>query len=63
MVGIGFYWGALTFYVDASQALFLPRRTRMLQASAGILTDLVVCGDRVDHRHERGRRHLGGRAA
>jgi hypothetical protein len=44
MVGIGFYWGALTFYVDASQALFLPRRTRMLQASAGILTDLVVCG-------------------
>ena len=44
MVGIGFYWGALTFYVDASQALFLPRRTRMLQSSAGILTDLVVCG-------------------
>ncbi len=44
MVGIGFYWGALTFYVDASQALFLPRRTRMFQASAGILTDFVVCG-------------------
>jgi hypothetical protein len=43
-VGIGFYWGALTFYVDASQALFLPRRTRMLQSSAGVLTDLVVCG-------------------
>ncbi len=43
-VGIGFYWGALTFYVDASQALFLPRRTRMLQSSAGILTDLVVFG-------------------
>ena len=44
LVGVGFYWGALTFYVDASQALFLPRRTRMLQSSAGILTDLVVCG-------------------
>jgi len=43
-MGIGFYWGALTFYVDASQALFLPRRTRMLQSSAGVLTDLVVCG-------------------
>jgi putative peptide zinc metalloprotease protein len=44
MVGVGFYWGALTFYVDASDALFLPRRTRMLQSAAGILTDLVVCG-------------------
>jgi hypothetical protein len=43
-MGIGFYWGALTFYVDASQALFLPRRARMLQSSAGVLTDLVVCG-------------------
>lgn len=43
-VGVGFYWGALTFYVDASQALFLPRRTRMLQSSAGVLADLVICG-------------------
>lgn len=43
-VGIGFYWGALTFYVDASHALFLPRRTRMLQSSAGVLTDLFLCG-------------------
>jgi putative peptide zinc metalloprotease protein len=42
--GVGFYWGAITFYVDASQALFLPRRTRMLQSSAGILTDFVTCG-------------------
>jgi hypothetical protein len=42
--GVGFYWGALTFYVDASQALFLPRRTRMLQAAAGVITDMVVCG-------------------
>lgn len=44
MEGVGFYWGALIFYVDASDALFLPRRTRMLQSAAGILTDLVVCG-------------------
>ncbi len=42
--GVGFYWGALTFYVDASQALFLPRRTRMLQAAAGVITDTVLCG-------------------
>ncbi len=44
MVGVGFYWGALTFYVDASHALFLPRRIRMFQSSAGVLTDLVICG-------------------
>jgi putative peptide zinc metalloprotease protein len=43
-VGVGFYWGALTFYVDASQALFLPQRTRLLQSSAGVLSDFVVCG-------------------
>ena len=43
-VGIGFYWGALTFYVDATQALFLPKRSRMLQAASGVLTDLVTCG-------------------
>lgn len=41
---MGFYWGALTFYVDASQALFLARRTRILQSSAGILSDFVFCG-------------------
>lgn len=43
-VGIGFYWGSLTFYVDASDGLFCDRRTRMLQAAAGTITDLVVCG-------------------
>jgi hypothetical protein len=41
--GVGFYWGALTFYVDASEALFLTRRTRMLQSAAGILSDFF-CG-------------------
>jgi putative peptide zinc metalloprotease protein len=43
-VGIGFYWGSLTFYVDASDGMFCDRRTRMLQAAAGTITDLVVCG-------------------
>ena len=35
--GVGFYWGSLTFFVDASQALFFGRRTRMLQSSAGLI--------------------------
>ena len=43
-VGVGFYWGLLSFYVDASDALFLDRRTRMLQAAAGCITDVVLCG-------------------
>jgi Zn-dependent protease len=43
-VGIGFYWGLLTFYVDASPALFFERRTRMLQAAAGVITDMVLSG-------------------
>jgi len=42
-VGVGFYWGP-DLYVGAFDALFLPRRTRILQSAAGILTDLVVCG-------------------
>jgi putative peptide zinc metalloprotease protein len=43
-IGIGFYWGLLSFYVDATDALFLDRRTRMLQAAAGCITDLMLCG-------------------
>jgi len=43
-VGVGFYWGSLTFFVDASQALFFGRRTRMLQSSAGVISDLFTCG-------------------
>lgn len=43
-VGVGFYWGSLTFFVDASQALFLGRRTRMLQSSAGVISGLFTCG-------------------
>lgn len=37
--GIGFYWGSVSFYVDASDALFLGRRMRMAQAAAGPLAD------------------------
>lgn len=43
-VGAGFYWGALTFYVDASDTMFCERRTRMLQAAAGTIVDLVISG-------------------
>jgi hypothetical protein len=43
-IGIGFYWGLLSFYVDATDALFLDRRTRMLQAAAGCITDMMLCG-------------------
>jgi hypothetical protein len=43
-VGVGFYWGLLTFYVDASPALFFERRTRMLQAAAGVITDTALSG-------------------
>lgn len=43
-IGAGFYWGLLTFYVDASDAMFLPRRVRMLQAAAGVITDLTLAG-------------------
>jgi putative peptide zinc metalloprotease protein len=43
-VGIGTYWGGLSFYVDASAALLLPRRARLLQAAAGILADAAVIG-------------------
>jgi putative peptide zinc metalloprotease protein len=42
--GIGFYWGALSFYVDASQAMFFDRRTRMKESGAGLFTDFVFAG-------------------
>lgn len=41
-VGLGFYWGALGFYVDATDALFLPRRLRAAQAGAGPIADAVL---------------------
>lgn len=43
-VGAGFYWGELSFYVDASAVLMLPRRARMWQASAGVLMEAALAG-------------------
>ncbi|MFC8314219.1 hypothetical protein ACFUEJ_11420 [Gordonia sp. NPDC057258] len=40
--GCGFYWGALCFYVDSSQALTLTRRARMVNALAGLGVDVVT---------------------
>jgi putative peptide zinc metalloprotease protein len=42
--GLGFHWGAPSFYVDAGQAQFLPRRKRALQSAAGVLVDLALAG-------------------
>ena len=43
-VGMGFYWGSVCFYVDATDALFLPPRRRAVQAVAGPVADAVVAG-------------------
>lgn len=43
-VGFGFYWGTLSFYVDGSDVMICDRKTRMLQAAAGVLTELFLCG-------------------
>ncbi len=32
--GLGLHWGAITFFVDATDAFFLPRRRRVAQALA-----------------------------
>ncbi|MCW2616065.1 MAG: putative peptide zinc metalloprotease protein [Frankiales bacterium] len=40
--GIGFYWGSVSFYVDSSEALTLPRRARVVQALAGLAVDVVT---------------------
>jgi hypothetical protein len=42
--GFGFYWGGLSFFVDATDALMLERRYRMAQALAGPGADLTVAG-------------------
>jgi putative peptide zinc metalloprotease protein len=42
--GFGFYWGALTFFVDASDSLMLPKRERLFQAAAGVMVEFVLCG-------------------
>lgn len=43
-VGLGVYWGSLCMYVDATAALLLPRRARMLQAGAGLIVDAALVG-------------------
>lgn len=43
-VGFGFYWGAPCFFVDATEALLLPSRRRMLQSAAGPLADVILAG-------------------
>ena len=43
-VGFGFYWGAPCYFVDATEALLLPSRKRMLQSAAGPLADVTLAG-------------------
>jgi putative peptide zinc metalloprotease protein len=40
--GFGLYWGAVSFYVDSTPALTLPRRERVVQALAGLAADTVT---------------------
>lgn len=40
--GVGFYWGALCFYVDSSDGITLPRRARIINALAGLAVDLFT---------------------
>jgi putative peptide zinc metalloprotease protein len=40
--GFGFYWGAVSFFVDSTPALTLPRRARVVQALAGLMVDTVT---------------------
>ena len=40
--GFGFYWGALSFFVDSTPAMTLPRRARVIQALAGLAVDVVT---------------------
>lgn len=40
--GFGLYWGAVSFYVDSTPALTLPRRQRVIQALAGLAADTVT---------------------
>ena len=43
--GIGPYWGGLSWYVDTTEVLLLPRRARLLQGVAGPVCDgLVTAG-------------------
>lgn len=40
--GFGFYWGGISFYVDSTEALTLPRRQRVTQALVGLGVDVLT---------------------
>jgi putative peptide zinc metalloprotease protein len=40
--GFGLYWGAVSFYVDSTPALTLPRHARVAQALAGLAADAIT---------------------
>jgi putative peptide zinc metalloprotease protein len=40
--GFGFYWGGISFFVDSTEAMTLPRRARVVQALAGLVVDVVT---------------------
>lgn len=40
--GFGFYWGALSFFVDSTPAMTLPRHQRAIQALVGLAVDVVT---------------------
>lgn len=40
--GCGFYWGALSFYVDCTDGVTLPRRARIINALSGLAVDLAA---------------------
>ncbi|AKK29450.1 hypothetical protein AB431_25360 [Mycobacterium sp. EPa45] len=40
--GFGFYWGAVSFFVDSTPALTLHRSARVVQALAGLMVDTVT---------------------
>jgi hypothetical protein len=40
--GFGFYWGSLSFFVDSTPALTLPRNPRVIQALVGLGVDAVT---------------------
>jgi putative peptide zinc metalloprotease protein len=42
--GFGFYYGGVCFFVDATEALLLPKRARVAQALAGPAANAAVAG-------------------
>jgi hypothetical protein len=40
--GFGFYWGDISFFVDSTPAMTLPRTARVIQALAGLAVDSLT---------------------